>query len=402
MTAAMDAQKWSVPAIAARRRATAVLPLERLNPPVCTAVHDLLRYGNRGIFLLLVAVLLGGCAPDSQYQVVEPPLVPFEELFVLEDTISLDPSVIVGKISFMDVDPEGNFLITDGIGNSVFLFSPTGEHRRTYNPLACLPGRDMFRPWNSLFLDGGKVMTLNLSYGMVVFSPDGDCFSTVQSTPVPAWNSCAKNDSLFFYSSFPTMGSDPSVAIYSSKLEKLREISVEPTAFPVLNNGRIARRGRSIACFNDGPYFAYQESMDAMPAYAKTELTLQRPKFFVDRPRDLPRNWSRDQKREEWLKYPSLYGAFALARQTRMVTHHSLGDRWRPAALGDRTYVVGIGIVSNTEQFPPRSTITTVVPIAAGYGYMYREEKHELLPSGELGNPLIVKYRFVQPENTDD
>ena len=39
---------------------------------------------NRGVFLLLVTVLLGGCAPDPQYQVVEPPLVPFEELFVFE------------------------------------------------------------------------------------------------------------------------------------------------------------------------------------------------------------------------------------------------------------------------------------------------------------------------------
>ncbi|MCY4672450.1 MAG: hypothetical protein OXD43_01560 [Bacteroidetes bacterium] len=114
---------------------------------------------------------------------MEPPLVPFEELFVLEDTVRLDYSVIVGKISFMDVDPEGNFLITDGIGNSVFLFSPTGEHRRIYNPLACLSGRDVFRPWNSLFLDGGKVMTLNLSYGVVVFSPDGSCSVQCKAHP---------------------------------------------------------------------------------------------------------------------------------------------------------------------------------------------------------------------------
>ena len=83
-----------------------------------------------------------------------------------------------------------------------------------------------------------------------------------------------------------------------------------------------------------------------------------------------------------------------------MVTHNSLWDRWRPAGLDDRTYVVGIGVVSNTGQFPPRSTITTVVPITAGHGYMYDREEHELLPDGELGNRLIIKYRFIQPENT--
>ena len=118
--------------------------------------HDMV---TRAILLLLVTVLLGGCTPDPQYQVVEPPLVPFEELFVLEDTISLDPSVIIGRISFMDISTEGNLLITDGISDSVFLFSPTGEHIRSYDPLKCLIGREKFHPWNSLFMNEGKIMT---------------------------------------------------------------------------------------------------------------------------------------------------------------------------------------------------------------------------------------------------
>ena len=357
---------------------------------------------NGVTFLLLVTVLLGGCSPDSQYQVVEPPLVPFEKLFALEDTIRLDPSVIIGRISFMDTDPEGNLLITDDIGDSVFLFSPTGEHIRTYDPLKCLIGREEFSPWNSLFMSESKVMTTHVSRGAVVFNPDGSCFSTMQSTPTPFWNSCAHNDSLFFYTPVAMASSDASLVVYSSNLVKLHDIPIKPTVFRELNDGRLAALGRSIACFDDGPYFAYQESADAMPAYAKAELTLQRPKFFVDRPRDLPRNWSRDQQREEWMKYPSLYGIFALTRQTRMVIHDSLTDRWDPAALGDPVFVVGVGIISNTGQFPPRNTLTTVVPIAAGHGYMYDREKHELLPNGEFGNPLIIKYRFVQPENTDD
>jgi hypothetical protein len=357
---------------------------------------------NGRIFLLLVTVLLGGCSSDPQYQVVEPPLVPFEELFVLEDTIRLDPSVIIGRISFMDTDPEGNLLITDSIGDSVFLFSSTGEHIRTYDPLKCLIGREEFSPWNSLFMSEGKIMTTHVSYGAVVFNPDGSCFSTVQSTPTPFWNSCVHNDSLYYYTPIAMASSNASLVAYSSELVKLHDIPVKPTVFPVLNDGRMGILGRSIACFDDGPYFAYQESVDAMPAYAKADLTLQRPKFFVDRPRDLRQNWSRDRQREEWNKYPSLYGVFALTPQTRMVTHFNLWDRWRPAGLDDQTYFLGIGIVSNTGQFLPRSIITTIVPIAAGHGYMYERKEHELLPDGELGNRLIIKYRFVQPENTDD
>ena len=301
----------------------------------------------------------------------------------------------------MDTNPEGSLLITDNIADSVFLFSPTGEHMGSYDPLKCLIGREEFNPWNSLFMSEGKIMTTQLSYGAVVFNPDGSCFSTVQSTPTPYWNSCAYNDSLFFYSPVAIRSSDASLVVYSSKLVKLRDIPIKPTVFPELNHGRMGITARSIACLNDGPYFAYLESMDAMSAYANTELIQQRPKFFVNRPRDLPRNWSREQQREEWDKYPSLYGVFALTHETRMVVHYALEDHWRPAAVDDRTFVVGIGVVSNTGQFPPRSTITTVTPMAAGYGYMYYEGKHELLPDGELGNPLILKYRFVQPENND-
>ena len=52
-------------------------------------------------------MLLGGCTSDLQYQVVEPLLMPFEVLFAIEDTTSLDPSVIMGQIPFMDTNPEG-------------------------------------------------------------------------------------------------------------------------------------------------------------------------------------------------------------------------------------------------------------------------------------------------------
>ena len=80
--------------------------------------------------------------------------------------------------------------------------------------------------------------------------------------------------------------------------------------------------GRSIACFKDGPYFAYQESMDAMPAYAKTELCTATPEISSLTDHGIcPETRSRDQQREEWDKYPSLFGVFALTHETRMVVH---------------------------------------------------------------------------------
>ena len=234
--------------------------------------------------MLLMAVLSTGCTSDPrQSRIRDSPVVPFGELFAPADTVRLDPSILIGQIGFLDVNQEGDLLVTDRIGQSVHLFSSSGEHLRTYSVPICLPDLEDFYPVSSRFIGKGQVLTMQPGGAAVVFSADGSCVDADRRWPEPSFNFCANGDSIFILRPPLRKDSDPAVAVYTSDLHKLREITLERSKLPVLNSGvHSGILGRGMDCFGDGPYFTYLESMDAIPAYVKTGLTQQRPEFFLN------------------------------------------------------------------------------------------------------------------------
>ncbi len=48
--------------------------------------------------------------------------MPFDELFVLQDTLRLDPSMLIGQVGFLDISARDEILVTDHVANSVYLF----------------------------------------------------------------------------------------------------------------------------------------------------------------------------------------------------------------------------------------------------------------------------------------
>jgi len=57
------------------------------------------------IVLVVAMLAAAGCgSSDSRFlHTLEPPLVPFDDLFAAQDTIRLDTAVVVGTVSFLDV-----------------------------------------------------------------------------------------------------------------------------------------------------------------------------------------------------------------------------------------------------------------------------------------------------------
>ena len=101
------------------------------------------------------------------------------------------------------------------------------------------------------------------------------------------------------------------------------------------------------------------------------------------------------------LEYPVSIGVFALDKSTRMVPFIYLDREWMRWSE-ESGHLIGISVASNTGQFPGRSTISHVWPISAGNGYFYAEGEHEPLPDGEVGNPILIRYRFVPPQSDED
>ncbi len=354
---------------------------------------------------LLMAVLSVGCtAAPKRSQILDAPVVPFAELFAPADTVRLDSSIIIGAIMFLDVNQEGDLLVTDFIGGSVNLFASSGEHIRTYSPRECLPDDENLTPYSARFAGKGHVVTKDLGSRVVVLTADDHCVSATRRMLHLSKGFCTSGDSLFFLAwpePWASSSSYNSVLVYSLGLQSLRDIPVEWPKFPRLNRPFSGMWDRSIDCFGDGPYFTYLESMDAIPVRFDAQLTQQRPEFYSPRPQDLQRNMSREEMTAEWQKYLSTSAVFALTSQTRMLLYSNLADRWRPEGV-EVGYRYGISVASNVGLFPPRSTISPDKPLAAGYGYIYRQGDHEPLPDGDVGNPLILRYRFIPPQDAED
>lgn len=356
--------------------------------------------------LLVVVVLSIGCTTDSgNSQIIDSPVVPFNELFAPPDTVRLDPAIIIGSISFLDVNQEEDFLITDALGRDVYLFSSSGEHLRTFSVQTCLPDQVNNTPFSARFLGKDYIVVTQFSGAVVVFGNDGRCVSGTRRLADSSHSFCTSADSIYFLGiPIPVLNgmNNNTVAVYSPELERAREIPVGWPKFPVLNVGRTGIMGRSIDCFDDRSYYTYLESMDAVPAPYDAELTQQRPEFFEERPRDISLKMSREKRREEWNRYLTTDGIFALTSSVRMVVYRNVPPRWRPETIGSAQFSYGISVASNDGRFLPRSTTTSIMPITAGYGVIYSRGDNELLPDGNVGNPVILKYRFIPPRGTHD
>ncbi len=348
------------------------------------------------LFLLLLAV---GCTSSDapRRHTVDAPLVPFNELFALEDTIRLDPSILIGQVTFLDVNQEGHLLVSDMIGKSIYRFSASGEYVMTYSVSECLPDEKDFTPMASRFIDGDRILTMNIGGPFVVFDAAGNCLAASRRLSETFISFCAKDDSLHM---LPISGlpSGVSVAVYSAALERLGETRVEDPEFRELNLGRYGHPGRTLECFNDGPYYTYLGIEDAIPVRANAETVRALPPFFVKRKQDLRPNLPLMEAVAEIRAYPRTIAVFGIDSLTRMIRYKGLRDKWH----SDTQIAVGLSVVSNISRFPARSTLFPGHPVAAGYGYLYNLGDNEPLADGEVGNPVITRYRFIPPTNSDE
>ena len=355
---------------------------------------------------LLLAGLLAGCTPRSNDQpelTVHPSvMVPFEDLFVLEDTLVLDPSVIVGRIWFMDVDASGSVLITDIAANLVYLFAPEGQHQATYSMDTCLPDGE-HSVWTSRFADDDRVILSTMEGAMVVFDRSGNCLASSRELISSIVAFCPHGDSIFAFRGPQgrNLASTSIMGVYSMDLDLEREILLEDPQFYTLNLIYKGIAGRDMDCFSDGPYYKYHEDMDARPAHRQSQVTMSQPDFFVQRDRDIPSGFASRERSEALDAFPRLAGVYALDGDTRMMLFWGIGDEFRPENVTGR-FVTGISIVSNSNKFRGRSTVPHKAPETARHGYLYFLGDNVQTDDGDVGNPTVIRYRFKAPEAADD
>ena len=336
---------------------------------------------------------ISGCTSDSEHQryIVDSPLVPFDDLFSLKDTVHLDPSIVVGGVSFLDENSDGHLLVGDRILNAVHLFDASGIHRGTFSPTTCLPEKSTTLG-SARFVEGGRILYVALSGPMVLFDAAGACLATEVGPDVEVVAACAGGDTLYALPAVHPF-KQANVIAYSLDLKRLGSRRIEEPEFSRLNRIDRGTPGRQIECFGDGPYYKYLEWEDARPVRSYDSLAQLHPEFFTKRTQKLPRNVDLSTLIEATMAYPTNSGVYGIDGRTRLVLYRNLPNR----RSTDSLRYVGLGVISNFGDFPPRSTLSDGVPVGAANGYVYSVGDNEPLPDGDIGNPVILRYKFIPP-----
>ncbi len=354
---------------------------------------------ERGIVTSLVlAGLLTGCTPrsndSSEEMVYASELEPFEDLFALEDTLVLDPSVFLGPIGFIDVDTVGSILVTEFLSELAHLFSPTGQFQASYRMDTCYPSDSGHSLLASRFADDDRIILTTIEGAIVVFDRSGDCLAAKKKVR-SILSFCTLGDSIYTFRG-PRSLSKSIMDVHSLDLESSREIVLEDPEFYRLNQSIVTIPGRDIACVGGSPWYKYHEDMDARPLFGNSSKARARPEFFVRREKDL----RADENSPEWWKeidaYQLLNGLYALDEDIRMGVFSPIDEGYRLENLTSRT-VYGLSIVGNSYQFKAVSTIRHKAPVTARSGYLYFLGEHVPMENGEAGNPALIRYRFIPP-----
>ena len=359
---------------------------------------------ERGIVTgLVLAGLFTGCTSrsnDSSEEVVYASnLVPFEDLFALEDTLVLDPSVLLGPIGFIDVDTVGSILVTEFQSELAHLFAPTGLFQATYRMDTCYPSDFGHSLWASRFAEDDRIILTTMEGAIVVFDRSGDCLAA-KKKDTSILSFCTLGDSIFTFRGSHSL-STSIMDVHSLDLESSRQIVLEDPEFYRLNQSIMTIPGRDVACVGGSPWYKYHEDMDARAVYGNSKMAKARPGFFVRREKDLRAEEDSPEWWEEIDAYQLLNGLYALDEDIRMGVFSPIDEAYHPENLSGRT-VYGLSIVGNSNQFKAVSTIPYKAPVTARSGYLYFLGEHVPTENGELGNPALLRYRFIPPMAVND
>ena len=321
--------------------------------------------------------------------------MPFGAIFASPDTVRLDTSVVVGMIRFLDVRKENQLLVVDGISENTYHFSASGKQMQTYAIGTCQPDHMGERVWLARFIGDGKVMLVGGDGSVAVLDESSNCSAT-EFRPNRVSGACVMGDYVAMQAWYTPFAQRKVYAV-SHDLDVLDTWRIAEPEFRRLNALFTGMAGRSMECFADGPYYKYTEWSDALPVFGGGKTAQVNPVFFTKRERDIGRGPDMLERRDEIYEYPTNSGIWAIDSTTRLILYSSLPKQWAaPNSIMRR----GIAVVSHVGSFP---AVTAALPpyfnpIGAANGYLYRNADPEVLPDGDVGNPLILRYKFIPPK----
>ena len=334
------------------------------------------------IACVLALACVSACRPaERPYRVVDSEFMEFEELFSPVHTVRFDASVLIGSMSFVEISDLGEFLITDNQMKAFHVFSPSGNHVRTFTVSQCNPEDGGFLQ-SARFLKDGSILA-KTSNGVYAFHADGSCIRRLLELPSIRPSYCEWRGHTYFLN---TSLSPPRIYAWSLDSGIVEEYDLRLPAFPSITSAYRGIVGREMACFDRGVFFRYAESSDAEPLFPGDDPVVHRPTFFRPLERDMIRTDDMGARADDVLdlmrEATFSSGIYELDESHRLVKFHTWGRATQ------------INIV-NMQTQTSVSSITELRLEVAEHGILYVLGDYESLPSGEIGNQMLEVWQFI-------
>ena len=129
----------------------------------------------------MMLVMIAGCGNDARETGAAPgangegisSVSHIDDIFALEKEIVLTDSIYIAHYTYLDVDTDGNFLLTDMVGEQVILFDQEGNYKKMLTTEPCDPGFP-WSPSQARFKPDGNII-VNSSLWGYEFSNNGEC-----------------------------------------------------------------------------------------------------------------------------------------------------------------------------------------------------------------------------------
>ena len=113
----------------------------------------------------------------------------FGEYFKKVRTVQLDPNVVVGQVTHLDIDAANHLLVTDMMAKGVFIFDAEGKLKKKLSAEPCHPGFN-WRPIRAVYSPNGEIFLINSAPWGFRFKNDGDCLGPVDRSFRPPSHIC--------------------------------------------------------------------------------------------------------------------------------------------------------------------------------------------------------------------
>ncbi len=330
-----------------------------------------------GAMLLFASMVAGTRAQDI------PPLQ--LQHFRLVDTVKLDrpDTLLLAGINQIDIGPAGEWLVTDQLGDQVLLFDSTGVLQASLDPSICHPGF-RFKPEGARF--GSSEFIFIVTYGNYWgyrFTPDGQCLGSVDlDFTLPRYfdiDPAGKVYGAFFY---------PGGAVLhhmSATGKTIKEVPLPLSKYP--NAANRLDTGGLVA---DGAHIFYTRVPE--PEILKLSLDgslltriSKRSSWFRDPPRDLPAD---------------VAGVFAAMKDFNASIPSSLfelTDQLLMIQYTNRERGTGYQVFTKDGTLVAEELGLNSLFVHGANGRVYRAVQPRLDAQGELPNPYVEVYEFVDP-----